>query len=518
MCDLKFDALVIGSGLSGLVSACRLVEHGMKRVVLAGYSTGATPEIAVLNASIEPNKWGDTPCQHKLDTLTIGSFVNDEVLVTEMCNNAHRCVEFLEGWGIEFAKIDGCYHRRHASGSTYPRSLCHTSEILGAQVYRELRKWLKKRGAEIIENSICLDVLYDDNGVVGAGFLINDVLRVISAPTVIAAWGGVGSLLPNSTYPRDVDGRGISMLARAGVELRDLEFVEFEPMVMLAPRKMKGEPCPTAMLGEGGYLLNSKGERFMLKARPEGEAGSPKTQISHAISQQIAAGNGSPNGGAFVDLRHIPSEILKAYPWFYNKLIRNGCDPKIELLEVGPAPHSHSGGAVVDSGYATRLDGLYAVGEAAGGIHGACRLAGNAATQALVSGVLAAETIAARAGRTVKAADSLHELNFSPDIREKGHNLLQSLLSKGFGFMKTGIGLTEGLDRIDQMLKNTETKKDHLLSQEIETAHLLFTSALARRESRGNHMRSDYPTINEAFTGSVYVEQDNTGAVSCSFR
>jgi aspartate oxidase len=518
MYDLAVDVLVVGSGLSGLVAACRLVELGVKGVAVAASAAGATPVIAALNASIQPNRWGDTPDQHRLDTLAIGCFVNDEVLVKRMCDAAHRCVKLIEGWGVGFAKVDGDYHRRHASGSTYPRSLCRTSEIVGVQICRELRKWLGENGVELISGATCTDVLRDDHGVTGARLLVNGVPRVISAPIVIAAWGGAGSLLPNSTYPWDVDGRGISMLARAGVELRDLEFVEFEPMVTLAPAGAKGEPCPTAMLGEGAYLLNSKGERFMLKLRPEGEAGSPKTLINRAIWEQLASGSGSPNGGAFVDLRHIPLETLRSYPWFYNRLVEAGHDPKTELLEVGPAPHSHSGGAVVDSGYATRVDGLYAVGEASGGVHGACRLAGNAATQALVSGILAAETIAARDTRKAEAPCVTRELTLNPDARKAGHDLLQALLGAKLGSIRTGTGLTSSLARVEEMLGSAEAEQDDLLIQEIEAARLLIVSALARKESRGNHVRGDYPAVDEAFRGSVCVEQDNSGVVQYTFR
>ena len=518
MHDLAFDVLVVGSGLSGLVAACRLVELGVKGVAVAASAAGATPVIAALNASIQPNRWGDTPDQHRLDTLAIGCSVNDAALVKRMCDDAHRCVRLIEGWGVEFARVDGDYHRRHASGSTYPRSLCRTSEIVGVQIYRELRKWLEDHGVELVSNATCTDVLCDDNGVTGARLLVDGVPRVVVAPVVIAAWGGAGSLLPNSTYPWDVDGRGISMLARAGVELRDLEFVEFEPMVTLSPAGAKGEPCPTAMLGEGAYLLNSKGERFMLKLRPEGEAGSPKTLINRAIWEQLAAGNSSPNGGAFVDLRHIPLKILEGYPWFYNRLIKAGHDPKTELLEVGPAPHSHSGGAVVDSGYAARVDGLYAVGEASGGVHGACRLAGNAATQALVSGILAAEAIGARSLRKAEAPRVTRELRLDPDARKSGHGLLQDTLGASLGSVRTETRLKSGLERIEEMLEGGQADQDDLFRQEIEAARLIIVSALARKESRGSHVRGDYPATDGAYRGSVYVEQSRSGEVQCTFR
>lgn len=137
------------------------------------------------------------------------------------------------------------------------------------------------------------------------------------------------------------------------------------------------------MLGEGAYLLNAKGERFLLQKRPQGEAGAPKSLINRMIWQQVKMGVGSPKGGCWVDMRHLPVQVLQGYPWFYNRIKAAGIDPQHELLEVAPMAHSFSGGVRVDRQYRSSLAGLYAVGEAAGGVHGACRCAGNAASQAV---------------------------------------------------------------------------------------------------------------------------------------
>ena len=223
-------------------------------MAVAASAAGATPVIAALNASILPNRWGDTPDQHRLDTLAIGCSVNDEALVKRMCDDAHRCVRLIEGWGVEFARVDGDYHRRHASGSTYPRSLCRTSEIVGVQIYRELRKWLEDHGVELISNATCTDVLCDDNGVTGARLLVDGVPRVVSAPVVIAAWGGAGSLLPNS-YPWDVDGEASPCWLVPASNCAIDSWVRADGHAFAAGAR---RTMPTAMLGEGAYLLNSR--------------------------------------------------------------------------------------------------------------------------------------------------------------------------------------------------------------------------------------------------------------------
>ena len=283
------------------------------------------------------------------------------------------------------------------------------------------------------------------------------------------------------------------MAKQAGAKLVDIEFIEFEPMVMMSPPGAVGEPCPTAMLGEGGYLLNSDGERFLLEVRPQGEAGAPKSLINHEIWKQVAKGKGNPHGGIWVDLRHIDINILKAYPWFYNRLIHSGCDPKKELLEVGPMPHSFSGGIRIDSNYESDVKGLYAIGEACGGIHGACRCAGNAASQATLSGLLCAEGIMKTGEFDREISESPVKYNRDDSVREKYLAELQKIAGHSLGVYRNGADLEKTISLTNDIMNSPELSRDDLTSQTSLAINLIAKAALNRKESRGTHNRTDYP-------------------------
>ena len=329
-------------------------------------------------------------------------------------------------------------------------------------------------------------------------FVKSDGTRfAVSGSTFIAGWGGVGNLFGTSTYPSDEDGRTLAAAYEAGVKLIDLEFLEYEPMVVASPVGAVGEPCPTAMLGEGAQLFNTKHERFLLNLRPQGEAGAPKTLINKAIWQEVQKGNGTEHGGCYVDLRMIPVDTLKLYPWFYNRLMQNGVDPHTELVEVAPMAHSFSGGIAVNTECRSNIDNLYAVGEAAGGFHGACRMAGNAAAQAAVSGLLAADSIAMN-NETGSYNDSGQIIPYASDsaISEKYKSQIDSAAT-ALGVYRNGTDLQNAIDILNGILENPELVHDTDTKLRATSVWLMLRAALKRTESRGTQNRIDYPDADE---------------------
>lgn len=495
----RYQAIIIGRGLSALATALRLTELGITELLIVGEGSGGSPLIAAINFVLPDNPYGDTPEAYAQDMLAAGYGIGDRQLVMDMAQKSAEGYAFLTRAGIRFAtEADGSLKRRHLSGHRCPRSLCQTTELIGLEMEKRLTALLRERGVSFSQ-SICVRLLSDGRHVYGVTLLDRahfNKLDNVYASVVVAAWGGVGHLFTRTTYPGDVNGRTLALAYRAGAALCDLEFLEYEPMVVIEPQGAAGEPCPTAILGEGGYLKNQSGERFVLKLRPQGEAGAPKSLINKLIWEQNANGKGSPHGGCWVDLRHIPVDVLKGYPWFYNRITSNGLDPNREMIEVAPMAHSFSGGIRVNRQYRSSLESLYAVGEAAGGVHGACRCAGNAASQAVLSGIICAEAIAQSGETQVQMQQRFPcERRIELGVYQRYAPRIQAIAQKGLPVYRTREAMQEALAQLDALSKEQPVRQDEDTQDLALAVRLMLIAALNRKESRGTHLRLDYPDM-----------------------
>jgi len=340
--------------------------------------------------------------------------------------------------------------------------------------------------------------------------LYDNSVQNIFAPVVVAAWGGIGNLFPDSTYPSDIDGTNLSIAYDAGASLVDIEFIEFEPLVIKWPEEIKGLTCPTAILGDGVHLLNNKNEQFILKHRQKGEAGCKKTVLNKAIWQEIKERKGSIHGGVYIDLKNISMKTLNGYPWFYNTIIKAGVDLQKVFLEVAPVAHSHSGGIRVKEDYQTNVGGFYAVGEAMGGIHGADRLAGNAATQALVSGILGAEEILGREHWNILNSNiKIHKIQRNKKVYKKVVPKVKNIVNKIIVIEREENALIEGIKELKQILNSREISDDDYSKKITLSSLLIAKSCLIRKESRGNHFRIDYPNIEKNWQCSIEIKKLN---------
>ena len=496
----KHDVIIIGMGLSALTTAARLYEGGIRNIGVYGASFGGTPYIAAINFVLPENPYGDTVEQYCADMLNAGYGIGNKALVQEMTGRTLEGYHFLQRWGIEFARNpDGATKLRHLSGHTYPRSLCSTTALIGDVMLRKLCAQLEEKGIAIHQGYECLQLLTRDNKICGATFkTLDGSIENIYSGAVVAAWGGVGNLFAVSTYPEDIQGNILAIAKDAGAKLVDIEFLEYEPMVVLDPRGAVGEPCPTAMLGEGAHLLNAQEERFLLAVRPQGEGGAPKTLLNKEIWKQVAAGHGSPHGGVWADLRHIPREVLKAYPWFFERLMSNGVDPNKQLIEVGPMAHSFSGGICVDGQYQSTVSGLYAVGEASGGTHGACRCAGNAASQAVLSGLICAQAILANPRAEIDCEMPI-EYRQNQEVYHCFAPRAKQIAKAALGVYRDAKTLENAASALEEMLADSKINDDTRTAQTLKSILLMINAAQNRKESRGTHLRLDYPETSEAF-------------------
>ena len=496
----RHQVAIAGMGLAALTTAARLTELGITEIALYANGFGGTPYIAAINFVLPDNPYGDTPEQYCEDMIHAGYEIGNRELVQDMARHTVEGYELLRRWGVTFAhNADGSIKLRHVSGHTYPRSLCQTTELIGEEIMKVMLPKLEAAGVKIYRNCQVVDLLTEQGAVAGMTVREQGKLRQVYAPVVVAAWGGAGNLLGKSTYPGDIQGNTLGIAKKAGAEMVDMEFMEFEPLVILDPPGAAGEPSPTAMLGEGGYLRNAEGERFLLRVRPQGEAGASKSLINREAWKEVQAGKGSPHGGVYLDLRHVDRAVLKSYPWFFDRLMRSGCDPNEQQLEIGPMVHSFSGGIQVNLDYASNVPGLYAVGEACGGIHGACRCAGNAGSQAALSGMLCAEGIA-RNGVPGKAPQE-QPVTYREDLaaRERLLPKVREIGAGALGIYRSGKELAAAGEALDALLQSGELRADSFTEQSALSIRMILQAALNRRESRGTHNRLDYPEMDPAY-------------------
>ena len=511
--DRSHEVVIIGAGISGLVFAARLSELGIHDIGIYCTAFGAAPYVAAINFALKENPYGDSAQKYADDMMKAGYGISNQPMVMDMCLASFKAYELLEQWEVAFSRNkDGSLKLRQTSGSSIPRSLCSVDGLIGIDIIEKIAKGLRNKGIAINNGYTAVRLIKDNERVIGAVLKdVNGEIHSVYGKAVVAAWGGVGNLVGNSTYPEDIDGAMFGEAFLSGAEMVDMEFWEYEPMIVIDPPGAVGEPCPTAMLAEGAQLLNSHMERFVLESRPEGEAGSSKTLLNKEIWKQINNGKGSPHGGVYADLRHIPEDILKKYPWFYDRLKAAGRDPISELVEVAPMAHSISGGIKVNRNYRSGIDGLYAIGEAAGSLHGACRIGGNAAAQAAVSGVICAEAIAEDIGT---AADGYKEKGLyteNLELRNRYLPVIRKYGGEALGAFRCETMLLRSWDAIVQLFLSGELDVDTKTRQNAAVILIMIKAAMERKESRGVHLREDYPQAIKAFERQITITRGNDG-------
>jgi L-aspartate oxidase len=496
----RSDAVVIGAGIAGLMAAYKLAPLRVTVLCKAQLGTGAATDWAQGGIAAAVGR-DDSPSLHAIDTRRAGAGINDETIVNILTSDAPARIEELLELGAAFD--------RDASGNlALGREAAHQrrrivkagGDATGHEILKTLIAAVRATPSiDVVEDVTAEDLALEDGAVCGVYASSNATGETLffSAPAVVLATGGIGRLYRYTTNPVEATGDGIAMAARAGAMLADMEFVQFHPTALAVGR----DPMPLvteAVRGEGAILVNDLGERFMTGVHPDAEL-APRDVVARAIFEELQRGR-----AVGLDARRAIGDVFpQKFPTVFGFCMEAGIDPRTHTIPVAPAAHYHMGGIAVDKWGSSSVQGLWACGEtSATGVHGANRLASNSLLEALVYGTRVAEDVKSRRGERSRASAPCHpelvegsERRFPRQARDD--KALRNLMYANVGLVRDEAGLQEALAQIAQWERELPPASNPLRNM-LVVARLITKAALLRRESRGSHYRSDYPTADDA--------------------
>ena len=495
------DVLVIGGGLAGL-RAANAVEPNQSVLVVtkdqlresnSAYAQGGIA--GVLNPD-------DCFESHVADTLVAGGNLCDQAIVDMVIREGPRRIEELIRWGTKFDQDDGEISLGREGGHSYERIVHARGDATGQEVMRAVIKRTRETSnVDIWENSFTVDLLTYEGRCRGALiFNANNQPIMVWAKETILCTGGAGQVFRESTNPSVATGDGSALAYRAGVQLRDMEFIQFHPTVLYiagASRSLITE----AVRGEGAHLVDCNGRRFMPQYDARAEL-APRDVVSQAIIRQMTK---TQHANVFLDLSHLDTDhVMARFPGIAKACSNFGLDITSDRIPVRPGAHYMIGGVTVDRQGRTSLPGLWAAGEVtSSGLHGANRLASNSLLEGLVYGAHAGEA-ASRAAAEVptnmvvpRLQHPVHAGHESFDVADVRVSL-KSLMGRLVGVQRDAEGLQEAVDSIRSfaayvMPHQFDVVEGWELQNLLLTASCIVDAALARVESRGVHFRSDFP-------------------------
>jgi fumarate reductase (CoM/CoB) subunit A len=528
---VECHVLVIGSGGAGVRAAIEAGKHGDTVLVsksIAGKG-GCTPMAeGGYNAALGE---GDSCVLHKEDTIRGGAYMNNPELVDILVNEAPERFLELVRWGAVFDRTGGGEFAQRSFGGQRIARTCYAGDRTGHEIMMTLLERLRASEVSVLQEVSIIDLLKREGRVVGAVALDrNGELKVLQADSTIIATGGASRIYDISTNSATGTGDGFAIGYRAGAELIDMEMVQFHPTGAVYPYDARGRLVTEAVRGEGGILVNSKGERFMERYDPERMELSTRDVVARSIAREIAEGRATPHYGVYLDVTHLsPEQIEEKLPLMLEQFLAFGIDIRKEKMEVAPSAHHFMGGLRITPKCETTVPGLYACGEAAGGVHGANRLGGNSLAETQVFGKRAGEA-AGRAPSWGTRIDSRQLEGYRRRIEEfhSGGVNPVTVVKKLQEAMWNGAGITRNVHDLERTLVDVEKlAKKKLLAQtpfnraECFTvqnmclvASLVIRSALLRGESRGAHMRTDifqsWDAANSPY-GHTYISLHRAG-------
>jgi succinate dehydrogenase/fumarate reductase flavoprotein subunit len=551
--DSPFDVLVIGAGCTGMRAAIEAHDAGARVAVVSKLHPTRSHSGAAeggINAALG-NTAEDSPETHAFDTVKGSDYIGDQDAIEIFCEEAPGDIYQLEHWGCVFSRnVDGKLDQRPFGAAGSPRTVFSadiTGHVLIQVLYEQLQKRMEQ-GLVVFEEYFAFRLVEEDGRCVGvvSWDLLNGGVKLVRGSATILATGGVGRLYRATTNAYACTGDGMAMALRAGLPLKDMEFMQFHPTTMYPSGILITEGCR----GEGGYLLNKDGERFMKRYAPNALELASRDVVSRSETTEIEAGRGV-NGSVMLDLRHLgPEKILSKLPGSRElAMTYAGVDPILEPIPVRPGAHYHMGGVEADEWGRTSLEGLYAAGEAACvSVHGANRLGGNSLMETITfgrrSGRHAAEYALGRAPTAndhaeAARADAETWVNglLAVDTGERPWHIRDELgqsMLENFGVFRYPDRMERQAELIGELRRRYERGVvvedkgsifNNDLTQAIELGYLLDLAAcmlqagLARKESRGAHSRpSDFPERDDESFMKHSISEWVDGAPQLSYR
>ena len=543
------DVLILGSGGAGLFAALHahqaapelkvtvavkglLGKSGCTRMVQGGYNVALAA--------------GDSIERHFMDTIEGGKWLPDQDLAWTLVTKAVERIHELENeLGCFFDRNpDGTVHQKAFAGQTFDRTV-HKGDQTGIEIINRLAEQVWARKIERMEEHRAIALIPNKAGDALAGVLMIDVRTgeyvFVQAKAVLLATGGGPTMYKFHTPSGDKSCDGLSMALDAGLALRDMEMVQFHPTGLLAGTgtRMTGTVLEEGLRGSGGYLLNGAGERFMHAYDSRGERAT-RDIVSRSIFSEMRAGRTSPNGGVFIEMKHLGVDnVRNSFKGMVDRCADCGFDLAGGRVEVVPTAHYMMGGVVFDGDCRTSLPGLFAAGEDTGGVHGANRLGGNGVANSTVYGGIAGDAMAmwvrkdghwhapdeALIQQQVGAHDA--PLQRKHSSTEPLREALYDLMWNDAGILRTKAGLqraqsellalNEEIERVgvsaDDRAFNLSWHDWINLRSLIRVSQAITTAALAREDSRGAHFREDFPLTGELESSRYTVVRKRGGSL-----
>tara|TARA_B100001287_G_scaffold271498_1_gene271861 strand:+ start:1129 stop:2637 length:1509 start_codon:yes stop_codon:yes gene_type:complete len=465
--------------------------------------------------------------QHFADTYIEGYGIGEPDIIEIMAKESPQCVAEIDRWGANFVKTtNGLIDQRFFGAHSYRRT-CYAGDYTGQAILKTLVDKVTSLQIPIKDTEYVTGLLVDNNICFGAvTFNIKTGKKtVLLADSVVIATGGHTRIWKRSSSRKHENhGDGLYLGLNVGCQLIDMEMVQFHPTGMLSPEEHSGTLVTEAVRGEGGQLFNSKGERYMKNYDTERLELSTRDRVALANYTEIIEGKGTPNGGVYLDISHKEkSFITDKLPSIYRQFIDlQMVDISKSPMEVAPTAHYSMGGLYVSADeHSTNVDGLFAAGEVAGGLHGANRLGGNSLAEILVFGKRAGRAAAQRSmtiETLIRSQSTINkELRKIEDMVGTGDEIpkqieseLNNLMWNHCGVVRNATSMNQGLEKLEELKSramNFYLRVDSYSSNELVSgfnlkasicaAEATLLSAIERRESRGSHQRSDYPDIND---------------------